>query len=59
MKRVCIILSCLVFLHSLRDYWLQTKKRYMGYEIVTCTIKKVLKAPVNLFFDVTPIGKIL
>ena len=31
----------------------------MGSEIVKTTLRKVLLAPVNLFFDVTPVGKIL
>lgn len=31
----------------------------MGSEIVKSTLKKVLLAPVNLFFDITPVGKIL
>ena len=31
----------------------------MGTEIVSSTLRKVLLAPVNLFFDITPVGKIL
>ena len=42
-----------------KDFWIRTKKRYMSFGIVSSTLKKVLEAPVNMFFDVTPIGKIL
>ena len=31
----------------------------MGREIHLSTLRKILLAPINLFFDVTPIGKIL
>ena len=31
----------------------------MGVEIFESTLEKILMAPVNLFFDVTPLGKIL
>ena len=31
MKWVCIVLSCLVTMRQSRDFWLRTKKRYMGY----------------------------
>ena len=31
----------------------------IGNDIINSTVARVLKAPINLFFDVTPIGKIL
>ena len=41
------------------DFLIAHKKRYMGADIHQNVLEKILLAPVNLFFDVTPIGKIL
>ena len=42
-----------------RDFIVDKKKREIGRYVHKQTLEKVLLAPVNLFFDVTPIGKIL
>jgi len=34
-------------------------KRQVGRNVHKDTLRKILKAPVNIFFDVTPVGKIL
>ncbi len=59
LKKIFLVLSVGVIMRNTKDFWVRTKKTYMGYHIVNTTLKKVLEAPVNLFFDVTPIGKIL
>lgn len=35
------------------------KKRYMSAGVMKTTLGRILRAPVNLFFDITPIGKIM
>ena len=46
-------------MRNAKDLWMRNKKRYMAHDITKTTLQKILEAPVNLFFDVTPIGKIL
>lgn len=54
---LCCLLQ--VFLAQFRHLVAKRRERYMGSGIVKETLAKVLVAPVNLFFDVTPVGKIL
>ena len=51
-----VLLVFLTTMFSLADRKIDRK---IGEGIVIMTLQKVLQAPINLFFDVTPIGKIL
>ena len=53
----CTLLQ--VLMRQLRGWGERRTQRHMGSEIVKTTLEKVLLAPVNLFFDITPVGKIL
>ena len=44
---------------NIRDLVLQRMKKTIGRGVHKDTLRQVLKAPVNIFFDVTPVGKIL
>ena len=44
---------------NIRDFVLQRMKKMVGRNVHKDTLRQVLKAPVNIFFDVTPVGKIL
>lgn len=44
---------------NIRDLVLQRMKKTIGRGVHKETLRQVLKAPVNIFFDVTPVGKIL
>ena len=44
---------------NIRDLVLQRMKKTIGRGVHKDTLRQVLKAPVNTFFDVTPVGKIL
>lgn len=46
-------------LGTIRDVVMTRMKRKVGSNVHKETLKRVLLAPVNIFFDVTPIGKIL
>ena len=59
MKQIGCVLSLGIIVRNLKDLWMRNKKRYMSQDITKSTLQKILEAPVNLFFDVTPIGKIL
>ena len=48
-----------ILLGNIRNLYVKRKERHMGSKIVKETLSHVLMAPVNLFFDVTPVGKIL
>ena len=55
------LLSTIVLVFLTTAFSLADRKidRRIGQGIVIFTLQKVLQAPINLFFDVTPIGKIL
>ena len=55
------LLSTIVLVFLTTAFSLADRKmdRKIGQGIVIFTLQKVLQAPINLFFDVTPIGKIL
>ena len=59
MKQVFAIAALNIFFHQVKEYWLFSQKRSISHGIVSKTMKSIFAAPVNLFFDVTPIGKIL
>lgn len=59
MKKAAFYGCVAVFLGNLRNYFVKRHERHMGNRIVNDTLSHVLMAPVNLFFDVTPVGKIL
>ena len=44
---------------NIRDFVLQRMKKMVGRTVHKDTLRQVLLAPVNVFFDVTPVGKIL
>ena len=44
---------------NIRDFIMQRMKKMVGRTVHKDTLRQVLKAPVNIFFDVTPVGKIL
>ena len=48
-----------LIVRNITDFMIANKKRIMGREIHESTLKKIMFAPVNLFFDVTPMGKII
>ena len=59
MKKIGFVLTTGIVLHNMKDLWMSKKKRNMSVGIQKSTLTKILEAPINLFFDVTPIGKVL
>lgn len=59
MKQLTFIGLVLLVLGNVRHYLLNRMKRQVGRNVHKDTLRKILKAPVNIFFDVTPVGKIL
>ena len=48
-----------LILRTIKDHVFQIRRKEIGRDIHKETLKKILHAPVNNFFDVTPIGKIM
>lgn len=48
-----------MILHSIKDMYDQKRRRETGNGVHKATLKQILLAPINLFYDVTPIGKIM
>lgn len=46
-------------LHKIKDIIFTKVKRAIGRDVHRVTLRRVLLAPVNTFFDVTPLGKIV
>ena len=46
-------------MNNIRDIFFTKAKRSMGKDVHKVTLRRVLLAPVNTFFDVTPMGKIM
>ena len=46
-------------MRTLRNHVFDTRRRAIGRTVHLETLKRILLAPVNKFFDVTPIGKIM
>ena len=59
MKTAAIATTVTVVLGNFRNLVVKRHERHMGGDILKVTLKRVLLAPVNTFFDVTPVGKIL
>ena len=59
MKTIAIVSFVGLTLGTIRDIIITRMKREVGRGVNRETLKSVLHAPVNLFFDVTPVGKIL
>ena len=59
MKTAAIATTVSVGLANFRNLVVKRHERHMGGDILKVTLKRVLLAPVNTFFDVTPVGKIL
>lgn len=59
MKKIFFICLIGVILTNAVSFCMENLKRYMGVDVVKKTLTKIMKAPINLFFDVTPLGKIL
>ena len=51
--------AVMVFLFTLGDYIIMLKKRLLGKNIHNEALTKVMLAPINNFFNVTPLGTIL
>lgn len=59
MKRIAGIGMLGLILHKIKDIIFQKVKRSIGRDVHKVTLRRVLLAPVNTFFDVTPLGKIV
>ena len=59
MRQVALYTLLVVSFTNLHSVAVKRWDRGMGRGIVKSTLKHVLLAPINLFFDVTPLGKIL
>jgi len=59
MKQLAFVGLFLLVLGNVRHYLLNRMKRQVGRNVHKDTLRKIMKAPVNTFFDVTPVGKIL
>ena len=59
MYRAAFYTTAAILLSQFRCYFQEKWKRNLGSGILKDTLKKVLLAPVNTFFDITPVGKIL
>ena len=45
-------------LKTIYSYWCAQNNRKVGFVVEKETLTKIIFAPVNLFFDITPLGKI-
>ena len=53
-------MTCIgILVNQVKNYLENQKFRYIANGILNSTLTTVLQAPVNLFFDITPVGKIL
>ena len=59
MKTLVITSYAIMALRVARDFVMDRVKRSIGRHVHKETLERVLQAPVNVFFDVTPLGKIL
>ena len=59
MRKAAFFSLIAVILAQLRGFGEQRYQRHLGADILKTTLKRVLLAPVNTFFDITPVGKIL
>ena len=59
MSRMAIISFVSLVMYKIREIMFQKTKRKIGRDVHRVTLKRVLLAPVNIFFDVTPLGKIV
>jgi len=59
MQRIAVLSFVMLALSAARDIIMTKMKRSVGVHVHKDTLQRVLLAPVNIFFDVTPVGKIL
>ena len=59
MSRIATISVVSLVLDKAREILFQKTKRSIGRDVHRVTLRRVLLAPVNIFFDVTPLGKII
>ena len=59
MKKIFFVSLVGIAIQIAKSFYLRQRKRYMGVKVHQDTLSRIMKAPVNLFFDVTPIGRIL
>ena len=59
MWRIYLVSVAGILFDCAKDYYNERRNRTMGVDIHRSTLHKIFLAPVNLFFDVTPIGKVL
>ena len=59
MMTLAIISIIGLTLRTLHAHVFDQRRRAIGRDVHKDTLKRILRAPVNIFFDVTPIGKIM
>ena len=59
MSRIASVGILSMVLHKIKDILFNKVKRSIGRDVHRVTLRRVLMAPVNTFFDVTPLGKIV
>ena len=59
MTRILVVSLLSIVLNKVRDLVFHRVKRSIGRDVHRVTLRRVLLAPVNIFFDVTPLGKII
>ena len=59
MSRIALISIVSLVMNKCREILFQKTKRSIGRDVHRVTLRRVLLAPVNIFFDVTPLGKII
>ena len=59
MTKIALVGILSMVLHKVREIMFRKAKKSLGRDVHRVTLERVLLAPVNTFFDVTPMGKIL
>ena len=59
MRQIYAMAMVGIVFEACKNYYNERRNKSMGSEIHRMTLFKIFAAPVNLFFDITPIGKIL
>jgi len=59
MSKIAFVGILSLVLNRIRELIFTRVKRSIGRDVHRITLKRVLLAPVNTFFDVTPLGKIV
>lgn len=59
MQQIYVMALIGIVFDACKNYYNERRNKSMGADIHRMTLYKIFAAPVNLFFDITPIGKIL